>query len=678
MKKVLLKSNGGFSLAESLISLSISTMFLTSVLSAWHYSTLIWKQENAQSDLRFSLESAMEKIKADVRLSNADTIVYYPPAGSGGPYSAVSIPAVTKDANGFFARTSTIAWDKTIIYHVYTNNGMKELRRTVYNSFNSSYAARQAQLNDVVADGKGSENSTTTTICKTDTVTFKITPLAAVFDGYSPTTQLSPSTNFGNVLLTPGMHQITFAIVNKNPLSSGYRMGIDSITLSPSGGSQEAETLSYSSTSPTAVEDMSALGGWGGNYHVEFQASKASEFAEQISFTINYDQWSESNFENMTYSSSAVYGTNPHLSIQSREDQGLAPSWNITSQTQSMNAVPTALSNKSIRCVIAGASITKPATMIRIKFLAGAAPLVVNSAYFGQRNLSTANFAGGTTQLYFNNAPVQEGGSDGVGAVGTTEPTSITIPAGYYAWSNWFEYPITLPVTGDFLVSVYVSTGNASAWTDVTPTNTHSYQVDDSDGSYANTTTNWATLPNYQASATGYAVAEMAAWVSTSVTTSQVYDTKMASPAYNQLSWDPILPSGSSVSLKIRTSGNVNMSGASAWSALTAHTSPPVSLGGLANLRYVQFQAALQAASPYASFPEVDDVKITWPGQTAFVNISGKYTKKPNYGTFQLLAANGMLPVRALTASLTLSSAYRDKTITESLSSEVKVRNTGR
>src|SRR3989338_3309197 len=119
MRKALLNPNG-FSVVELLVSSSIGLLFLTSVLGAWNYSTAIWKQENVQSGLRFNLESAMEKIKSDVRLSDANKTLYYP-ASSGGPYSAISMPGATRDSNGFFTIGSGITWSKTVIYHVYSN-----------------------------------------------------------------------------------------------------------------------------------------------------------------------------------------------------------------------------------------------------------------------------------------------------------------------------------------------------------------------------------------------------------------------------------------------------------------------------------------------------------------------------------------------------------------------------
>jgi hypothetical protein len=169
----------------------------------------------------------------------------------------------------------------------------------------------------------------------------------------------------------------------------------------------------------------------------------------------------------------------------------------------------------------------------------------------------------------------------------------------------------------------------------------------------------------------------MAGWVNTGTATSQVYDTQMTAPAYSQLTWDSTIPAGASVALKVRTSANSDMSGASAWSALASRTSSPSSLAALTNLRYVQFQATLTAASPYTTFPTVDNVQITWPGQSAFVEVGGYYTKKPSYGIFKVLV-DGQSLTKRLEIKLTSSQTYRGTTYTSSLNSEEEPRNTGR
>src|SRR3989338_781174 len=115
----MMPNNKGFSLIEALISLGIGTVFLTTVYSTWIFSTRSWKEENVNSELRYAIETVMEKIKEDVRLSDGNEILFYPSGGS--TYSAISLPRAMVDNVGFLGvdAETGIAWDKTIIYHVY-------------------------------------------------------------------------------------------------------------------------------------------------------------------------------------------------------------------------------------------------------------------------------------------------------------------------------------------------------------------------------------------------------------------------------------------------------------------------------------------------------------------------------------------------------------------------------
>lgn len=220
---------------------------MTSVLAAWQFSTKTWKEENVQSLLRVSIEQAMEKIKEDLRLSDTNKILFYP--SSGSPYSAISIPRATPDANGFLSMSGgNILYDKTVVYYTFLNNGKYELRRTVYNSFNASASARQTELNTLVTTGAPSSATGVTTrlIFSNDTAALEILSPNPTFDGYSAGVSRSPLTSFGSVYLTPGTHQVTFEVTGKNASSSGYRVGLDALALSPSGGYREAEALTAS------------------------------------------------------------------------------------------------------------------------------------------------------------------------------------------------------------------------------------------------------------------------------------------------------------------------------------------------------------------------------------------------------------------------------------------------
>ncbi len=389
----------------------------------------------------------------------------------------------------------------------------------------------------------------------------------------------------------------------------------------------------------------------------------------------------------MTHSNSGVIGTNPVLSLSSRETQGAVPDWQASTQTLSgTEGALTLLTQQSVRTVVNGSTISSAANMIRVKFTASSsAALQINSAYLGIRSGSealgtgTADFSGSPTALYFDNLPVAEGSPDPVGAIGSGTATAITIPAGSHAWSNWFEYSLTIPPP-DFLVSMNVSSGSqGDTWTQTggSPIPVHSYRVDDASGIYTGLASPWSGLAGYTASDATFAAVEIGGWSNAGTATSQVYDTKMTAPVFSQLSWEALLPAGATASFKVRTSSNADMTSATNWTVLTPYTASPSSLASLSSRRYVQFQVTLTGASPYVTYPYVDNVLIQWPGQTCLVDLSGYYTKKSNYGIFKILV-DGVPTIKGLEIKLNASQNYRGKMYTCSLNSEEKPRNTGK
>jgi hypothetical protein len=220
---------------------------------------------------------------------------------------------------------------------------------------------------------------------------------------------------------------------------------------------------------------------------------------------------------------------------------------------------------------------------------------------------------------------------------------------------------------------MYVSSGSGTVWTP-NPAATTGYHVN---GDQTANMTDWATLGGYDTDTSLFAISEVATWTSTGTATSQVYDTKITAPTYSQISWTPTVPSGSSVSFKVRTSDSLTMEGASDWTALGSYASSPGDLSTLTKKRYVQFQATLTAGAPYTSFPSVDNVDITWPGSTTIVQVGGYYTKRPNYGKFKVQIDGSDLKT-ALDVGLTVQGGDRGKTFTHSLHSEASPRNTGK
>ncbi len=667
-------SRRGFTIVEVLMGLALSATFLSAVMGAWYFSTKAFHEQNLKSQLRYNLSNAMEWLKEDVRLTNGSNILFYPTGES--IYTSMSMPKATPDANGLYALSnSLISWDKTVIYHLYNNSGTMELRRTVFNSYLSSTAARQAQLDSVVATG-GNASASTRVLAQGDDITLGITPTSPTFDGYSSSLALSENTSFGSKQMAAGNHLLRFIVQGKNTASSGYKMGFDQIAFTPSGSGQEAEVLTVSASSGGAstLEDMTSFGSsglWNGNYQLEYSSAAVNSYVE---FQIYYDRWLESNFGDVTHSSSEVNGNNPVVRVASRENQTLLSAWKADSQTGVDDTDNTGFNNKTIRNIIDNTFITKGGQMVRFKFEASAAngPLVIQEAHFGTRDSTNPfDFAAAPTQLYFANDTVGAGETDGVGATGTTGSTSITIPQGEYVWSNWMTVTIANPAPADYLMSIVIDAtagnGNEKMW-DV-GAGTSSYVLN---GTSTPTGTWGAAL--YSTSSALHALSDMAVWTSTGTVTSQIYDTQMASPSFGTLSW---ATNGSGTyTFRVRSSANEDMSGAAAWAAAATYGSSPAALT-TASARYVQWQATLATASPYSTYPQIDNVGITWPGQTAIVDVSGYFTKRPNYGIFSV-EVDGATLVNALSIEMTATTEYQGQDHSASLVAEVKARNTGK
>ncbi len=667
-------SRRGFTIVEVLMGLALSATFLASVMAAWYFSTKNFHEENLKGQLRFNLSNAMEWLKEDVRLTNGSNILFYPTGES--IYTSMSMPKSTPNASGLYTLSSSlINWDKTVIYHLYNNSGTMELRRTVFDTYLSSAAARQAQLDSVVASG-GDASADTRVLAEGDDITLGITPTSPTFDGYSSSLDLSENTSFGSKQMTPGNHLVRFKIQGKNAASSGYKMGFDQMAFTPSGSGQEAEVLTVSASSGGAstLENMTSFGSdglWYGNYQLEYSSGAVGNYVE---FQIYYDRWLESNFGDVTHSYTEVNGDDPIVRIASRENQTLLSAWKADSQTGANETDNAGVNNKTIRNVIDNAFITNGGQMVRFKFKASTAAgsLVIQEAHFGTRDVANPfDFAVAPTQLYFANDTVGSGESDGVGATGTTGNVSITIPQGEYVWSNWMTVTVANPAPADYLMSIVIdpdpTSGNETRW-DV-GAGTSSYVLD---GTSTPTGTWGAAL--YSTSTAIHAVSDMAIWSSTGTVTSQIYDTQMTSPSFGTLTW---ATNGSgNYTFRVRSSANENMSGAIGWNLATTYGSSPAALS-TASARYVQWQATLVAASPYNIYPEIDDIGITWPGQTAIVDVSGYFTKRPNYGTFSV-EVDGATLVNALNIEMTATTEYQGQDYSTSLAAEIKARNTGK
>ena len=669
----------GMTIPEVITAITLGMILMGIVLSMWYFSYRNWTLERIRSKLRINLEIAMEQLKEEVRLSSTTYTSLYLPA-SETEYKAISFPQATADSNGFFTLVTEdeIYWDKSVVYHVYDNAGTTELRKTTFTDNNSvltDKTQRESQLSTVVADGDGSSatngaNATTKVIFE-NLVDLTITPQAQEFDGYSATTTRSDNVEFGSVRLDPGYHELKFTVTENNPSSSGYAIGVDSLTISPSGGQREAEYYNPPyATSGDSASKVYAIG-WSGNNYLEYGSDSIGDY---VVFRLYYDLWRESNFDGAVLENTILTGNDLYAKLAEPKEGGTGM-WYASTQI-GVNSVdyPEAgesvvlPANIAIRNILSSSAIEQDGELSRFRFVSHSlADLVVSEAWLVERS-SNDDGTGTAVQLFFSDTPVLVGeeeldtsGDEIGGTVGVT-PTSITIPAGSYVYSNWAVFAIDM--TKDYFITFATPAANVVYWKPTVAGSANSY-YSELDSAASSGWTN-STATDYI-----FATEDAETWTSQGTVTSAIYDSKLSNPGYTGISWSQYVPAGTTVVVKGRSSDDSTMSGATAWSSI------PASTISNSDGRYVQFQATFTASDPYDDLPWIDDVTIDWPGEAKMCDISGYFTQKPNYGIIKL-TVDGEELTKGLEFSITVSEDFQGETYEAFGSTEAEPRNTGR
>jgi len=188
---------------------------------------------------------------------------------------------------------------------------------------------------------------------------------------------------------------------------------------------------------------------------------------------------------------------------------------------------------------------------------------------------------------------------------------------------------------------------------------------------------------------------------------SEIFDTTISSPAYNEITCLQSLPLGATIGLKARSSSNEHMEGAEAWDSINwfdIHGSE----------RYVQFFAEMSTEPSWVtsisilsyedyireqvdnyqvydfpvdlngdlyvtevSSPWIDDVQIDWPGEERIVAITGNIARKNDYGQAKI-TVDGKELSKVLSIYIKLSNDTHGKTIEAENFVEIEPRNTGK
>jgi hypothetical protein len=655
MLRFKLKKSAGFTIAEFIVASVIGVVLLGIVWGIWNFVHRGWTIEQRLIRARVDLQIAMERIKEEMRLSSLNYTSYYPPAGP--PYTAVSFPMATADSNNSnfldLDANGNIDWDTSVIYYLYDDDGNKKLKRTVItanDAFLTDTDDRDGQVSELAnaaseptgtgsgmngthpSNLKNKGNATTTTIIENVT-SFTLTPTYQLFDGYSAATQRSDKVDFGVVNLDStydagdGYHDFKFEVVGTS--NTGYKMGIDSIAITPSGCEREAEVI-FLSTGETGTDPLRdtvskesggtaapvTAAGWSGGQYLEYSSGGVGDY---INMRLYYDVYRESNFDGSTRVNAYLTGGQVKLG-DFNADEGIVEGWTALGQTAGAGqgyygATPTSMANITARNLVSSAALqvslgTTTYDLVRVKFVSHPTlnyDLQIVSAYIAERNMAAANADAldPKVQLYF---------TDGFGNIAP----GATITAGSSLYSNWTifginplkDYFVTFHITG------VVADSYVSYWPDGMSGAPHSYLLTYDPPSDKSAVADWpapvdrtsaappAELPVAPASGSEctvtsniYGIEEIEVYRSSGSVLSDVYDTQFAGPAYNDIGWTESVSANADVRVEAGSSDDANMSSAT-WDFLDSNsTINPHSLS-ISTGKFVQSEATLSAV-PY-------------------------------------------------------------------------------
>jgi hypothetical protein len=622
----------------------VALFVLTAILSAWIFAYRTWTAEERRTSLRIGLLKAMETIKKDIRRSSATYMSFYP--SGGGPYTAISLPVADTNADGLYPLNAMyeIDWQKTVIYHVWTDGeGNKTLRRTVYDPRDNTMdqSQRYTQLENVVTTGTGDTGSTTDNDFMEDLDTFEIETLPFIFNFYE--NSVDPVRRgkevFGWARFSDGDHTVRFEVTGKDDSSTGYKLGIDLLKIEPCGKPRDVE---YANSPPAGGGGIGSSGAsinrvygteWTNNNYLEYAATAEGDYIE---FTDYYDLWRDSAFDDASKDNTTVYvdendyyGKRVKLEMPWDRTEGAEHiawlAYNETLDTveagRDGNVNPVDPSSQpgsgtTIRTVISSENIDEEGDLIRVQLKTyQGGELLASRAYITRQDGGSANPYDGLEnlsppgrareedhrhqELFFKDVYDQDYDSD-VEEITNTAWIPADSADRTEIWSEWTAFPFVKEISGapvNYLITLHVPYKQKAGCKYWQGSTAHSYWFDESDLvqpdiKHASGTPLWTGICDINTSNDIFAVAKIDVWSKKGTVESGICDTKKSSVSYTGIRWSEYDPAGTEILLKARSSNNKFMDGATDWSSITGSTTNPHSLS-IGNGRYVQFLAEL-------------------------------------------------------------------------------------
>ncbi len=660
-----MRKRDGFTLVEASVAMSIFVIGIAMILGGYMYLQKNSQEQLIQDELEMDLNMAVQRLQAEMRLSSLHKMTYYP--ASSRRYTAVSFPLLNQDGE----------WGRTVIYHTYGEGDEQRLLRTEFDSFLPSLADRQTQLATVVRDGNGSNaengaNAKTTTLFQ-HVLDWSIIPQAISYNGYSDSVQRDLQASLGFGIVDPGENTITFTVTGKDDRSGGYKIGLDTLRASASRLLWEAEDQSVSgSLEPTVVDGEL----WSGYNQLLFNATTTGQ-----TFTISFynDGWLDTNFDSRgNIKSNVTVGLQETSYDHDRRDlvlhlDGDTINWRASSQTGDEIGIGIGsgvdFKGAALRTIIRESSMGKLryADQCRVAFSAGSNDLHIVEAHIDEVIDSddvVPDTVGNSAQILFYSGS-----------------KSCVIPEGTTVWSDDLDFPIKYDKS--YAVTFLVANNEdckPKSWEDqngVTGTYVIENTLSNTVSSVDLVLANWSARAEVKPLNETVAV-EMLYMPSIGTYVSPVVDTQMESPEYNKIDWTADCPDETSVSIKVRSGSDPEMSDAPAWSEVL----PEASSGApsLISKRFVQYQAVL--SSDGFDEPKLRDVTLEWLGETKMVEVGGIFVNGPDYGQFEV-TVDGQPLTSPLRVSLVVREEIRTmnnktKTVEATEGFELAPRNTGK
>lgn len=136
------------------------------------------------------------------------------------------------------------------------------------------------------------------------------------------------------------------------------------------------------------------------------------------------------------------------------------------------------------------------------------------------------------------------------------------------------------------------------------------------------------------------------------VYTSRIVDTTLTTPQLKDLEWEAEVPENTSITFKVRSGTQPDLSDASAWDSVMNIASPG-SLNLNAN-RYLQVQATLARDPVEDNAPRLRNFTLRWPGPDANLDFGGAFLRTPQGGIAEVFV-NDEPPASSFRAELSLA-----------------------